>query len=65
MTAPAPTPAERITAKEAAEMLGVHPNTVWNYVDHGWLKVTRLPSGTRRLVRSSVEHLATTLTSVS
>jgi len=34
--------------KEAAEILGVHPNTVRRWANDGLVQVVRLPSGVRR-----------------
>ncbi|MBA2766958.1 MAG: helix-turn-helix domain-containing protein, partial [Solirubrobacterales bacterium] len=46
-----------ISVREAARLLGVHDNTVRRYADRGMLRVARLPSGVRRLVRDDVEAL--------
>lgn len=52
-------PTESITAREAAAMLGVHPNTISNYMSKGLLKYSRLPSGHRRIQRADVQALLT------
>lgn len=50
-----------LTVGEAAELLGVHTNTVIRYADAGHLdhpyKVKRLPGRHRRIHKDSVEHL--------
>lgn len=47
-----------MTLRAAAELLGVHENTIRNWIDAGKLPAFRLPvSGFRRLVREDVESL--------
>ncbi len=46
-----------ISIREAARLLGVHDNTMRRYADRGKVRVARLPSGVRRLVRDDVEAL--------
>jgi excisionase family DNA binding protein len=43
---------------EAAEILGVHSNTVRNWAALGILSMTRTPTNQRRLDRTEVEALA-------
>jgi excisionase family DNA binding protein len=42
---------------EAAHELGVHENTIRNWVEKGILKAVRLPSGHRRLDPAEVDNL--------
>jgi excisionase family DNA binding protein len=53
------TPARPQTAsiKDAAVRLGVHENTIRNWIDRGILRSYRLPSGHRRLLAEEVERL--------
>lgn len=53
-TALAPT---TIPISVAAERLGVHENTVRNWIDHGLLDGYLTPTGRRKLRLSSVERL--------
>jgi len=46
-----------IPLRVAAERLGVHENTVRNWIDRGVIVGTRLPSGTRGLSAAEVERL--------
>jgi excisionase family DNA binding protein len=46
-----------IPLREAAERLGVHENTVRNWIDRGVIVGVRLPTGTRRLPVAEVERL--------
>ncbi len=46
-----------ISLREAAERLGVHENTVRNWIDRGVIIGMRLPTGTRRLPVAEVERL--------
>jgi len=48
---------EMIPLREAAQRLGVHENTVRNWIDQGVIVGTRLPTGTRRLPVAEVERL--------
>lgn len=43
-----------ITASQAAELLGVSPDTVRRYAEQGLIGCFRLPSGQRRYIRSTV-----------
>lgn len=47
-----------IAISEAAQRLGVHENTIRNWIDHGVLDGYRLPNGHRKLRLDSVERLA-------
>lgn len=53
------TAAPQLNVREAARRLGVHENTIRNWVDRGILRATRLPgSGFRRLDVAEVDRLA-------
>ncbi|AZV00833.1 excisionase family DNA-binding protein [Mycobacterium phage Malec] len=47
----------RASIAETAEFLGVHPNTVRNYIAEGKLKAVRLGPRLIRVERDSVEAL--------
>jgi excisionase family DNA binding protein len=42
---------------EAAERLGVHPNTLAGWVQRGWLRGIKMPSGETRFLEEEVEQL--------
>lgn len=42
---------------EAAERLGVHPNTLAGWVRRGWLKGVKMPGGETRFLEEEVEGL--------
>lgn len=46
-----------IPLADAAQRLGVHENTVRNWIDHGLLDGYRTPTGRRKLRLDSVERL--------
>ena len=47
-----------LTIQQAAEVLGVHPNTLRNWDNKGFLKAIRLGSrGDRRYRKSDIEKL--------
>jgi excisionase family DNA binding protein len=48
---------DMIPLREAAQRLGVHENTVRNWIDRGVIVGVRLPTGTRRLPVAEVERL--------
>lgn len=48
---------DMIPLREAAQRLGVHENTVRNWIDRGVIVGLRLPTGTRRLPVAEVERL--------
>ena len=48
-------PGEWLNLSEASEILGVHPSTVRNWSDHGYLPVHRTQGGHRRFKRSEVD----------
>lgn len=50
-------PDERLTVGAAAEILGVHPQTLRNYQAAGHIDATRTIGGERRFRRGDVEHL--------
>lgn len=55
-------PKQILTTAEAAELLGVSPQTVVNYADAGKLACFKLPKGHRRFHRSDVLELTVTET---
>ncbi|MBE7465362.1 MAG: helix-turn-helix domain-containing protein [Planctomycetes bacterium] len=46
-----------LSIREVAEILGVHPRTVWRYARSGAIPSYRLPSGYHRIPRVYVEAL--------
>lgn len=46
-----------LRVSEAAESLGVHENTIRNWIDKGFLTAIRLPSGHRRMDAAEVANL--------
>jgi len=52
-----PKPPRNIHIKDAAERLGVHENTIRNWIDRNVLRAYRLPSGVRRLPVEEVERM--------
>jgi excisionase family DNA binding protein len=46
-----------VRVSEAAEEIGVHPSTVRNWIDKGYLRAARLPSGHRRIPEAEVTRL--------
>jgi excisionase family DNA binding protein len=46
-----------IPIRSAAKRLGVHENTIRNWIDKGILHAIKLPTGTRRLALTEVEQL--------
>ena len=46
-----------VSIRQAAAELGVHENTVRNWIDRGYLRAYRLPSGHRRLPEAEVNRL--------
>jgi excisionase family DNA binding protein len=46
-----------LTIKQAAEALGVHPNTLRRWADQGTIPVTKLPSGYRRWTPAQIEQI--------
>lgn len=52
-----PTKSKVLRRGEAAERLGVHPNTLAGWVQRGWLKGMKLPSGEMRFSEDEVEQL--------
>lgn len=54
---PVSAPSRHIAIKDAAERLGVHENTIRNWIDRNFLRAYRLPSGTRRLPVEEIERV--------
>jgi excisionase family DNA binding protein len=52
-----PTPPRTVAIKDAAVRLGVHENTVRNWVDRGLLNGYRTPTGGRKIQFDVVERL--------
>lgn len=50
-------PADLITTSAAAELAGVHVNTIRNWADRGYLTPTKLPSGVRRYDANQVKNV--------
>lgn len=50
-------PGRLLTVTQAAEIIGVHPNTLRAWSDKGMVPVTRLPSGYRRYSLEQVEQI--------
>jgi excisionase family DNA binding protein len=50
-------PTRSLTLSQAAKALGVHPNTVRNWVNRGQVPAMRLPSGHRRFTRDQIEAI--------
>lgn len=53
-TPPTPTILRR---GEAAKRLGVHPNTLANWIQRGWLQGVEMPGGETRFREEDVEAL--------
>ena len=50
-------PSPQLTTTEAAELLGVHPDTLRGWADEGKIPVWRTPGGQRRFQRSDLENM--------
>lgn len=48
---------DMVPLRQAAERLGVHENTIRNWIDRGVVHGVKLPTGTRRLPTAEVERL--------
>ena len=46
-----------IRISEAARILGVHGNTIRGWIEKGYVRVMRLPSGERRVSSEDVQKL--------
>ena len=46
-----------IPIRRAADRLGVHENTIRNWIDRGLIKFVRLPSGIRRIPAEELVRL--------
>jgi excisionase family DNA binding protein len=57
MSTAAPTKPKVLRRGEAAELLGIHPNTLAGWVKRGWLKGVKMPSGETRFREEDVENL--------
>jgi excisionase family DNA binding protein len=52
-----PSQSKVLRRAEAAERLGLHPNTLASWLKRGWLKGVTLPSGETRFREDDVEAL--------
>jgi excisionase family DNA binding protein len=57
MATATPTKPKVLRRSEAAERLGVHPNTLAGWVQRGWLKGIKMPNGETRFREEEVEEL--------
>lgn len=57
MATATPTKRKLLRRGEAAERLGVHPNTLAGWVERGWLSGRKMPSGETRFLEDEVEEL--------
>lgn len=64
MSVQAPSRPQTASIKDAAARLGVHENTIRNWIDRQILGSYRLPSGQRRLLADDVERLEREMFSV-
>lgn len=48
---------DMVPLRQAAERLGVHENTIRNWIDRGVMHGVKLPTGTRRLPTAELERL--------
>ncbi len=46
-----------IPITKAAEMIGVHPNTLRSWADRGLVQMVKLPSGYRRFTLEEIERV--------
>jgi excisionase family DNA binding protein len=57
MPTAAPTKTEVLRRAEAAKRLGIHPNTLAGWVQRGWLKGVKMPSGETRFREEDIDEL--------
>ena len=57
MATATPTTAKVLRRSEAAQRLGVHPNTLAGWVQRGWLRGIKMPNGETRFREEAVEEL--------
>jgi len=57
MATATPTKTKVLRRAEAAERLGVHPNTLAGWVRGGWLKGVKMPGGETRFREEDIEQL--------
>jgi DNA-binding transcriptional MerR regulator len=57
MATAAPARPKTLRRSDAAEQLGVHPNTVMSWAARGLLETVEMPSGEKRYQPDSVEAL--------
>ena len=57
MATAAPSKSKVLRRGEAAERLGVHPNTLAGWLKRGWLTGVQMPSGETRFREDEVEAL--------
>ena len=48
---------QHVPIRSVAKRLGVHENTIRNWIDRGILRAVKLPTGTRRVALKDVENL--------
>ena len=57
MATATPTKPKVLRRAEAAERLGVHPNTLAGWVQRGWLKGAKMPGGETRFLEEDIDEL--------
>jgi excisionase family DNA binding protein len=57
MPATAPTKPKILRRGEAAERLGIHPNTLAGWIKRGWLTGVKMPNGEVRFREEEVDAL--------
>lgn len=57
MATAVPSKSKILRRGEAAERLGVHPNTLAGWIKHGWLSGVTMPGGEVRFREQEVEAL--------
>lgn len=57
MATATPTKPKVLRRAEAAERLGVHPNTLAGWVQRGWLKGIKMPGGETRFREQDIDEL--------
>lgn len=57
MATATPTKPKTLRRGEAAERLGIHPNTLAGWVQRGWLTGIKMPNGETRFHQEEVDAL--------